>query len=144
MAREFKRRDRVAEELKRELGILILMEVKDPRVHLASITDVEVSTDLKYAKVHVSTFDVNAPDEKGQEVVAGLRSASGYLKRELGKRLRMRVMPELTFLEDVTEREAQRMSQVIDDAVDADRRNAELFTDGTDTAEDDSRDNGSV
>lgn len=124
MAREFKRRDRVAEELKREIGALITTQVKDPRVHLAAITDVEVSPDLKYAKVYVSTFDVTAPAEKGQEVVAGLRAARGYLKRELGKSLRMRVMPELTFLEDTTEREAHRMSQVIDEAVAADRRHA--------------------
>ncbi|MDA3919931.1 MAG: 30S ribosome-binding factor RbfA [Salinisphaera sp.] len=122
MGREFKRRDRVAEELKRELGILITTHVKDPRVHLAAITGVEVSTDLKYAKVHVGTFDVTAGVEKPGEVIAGLTAARGYLKRELGRRLRLRVMPELTFLEDPTEREAQRMSQLIDDAVDADRR----------------------
>lgn len=124
MAREFTRRDRVAEELKREIGSLITTQVKDPRVQLAAITDVEVSPDIKYAKVYVSTFDVTAPQAKGQEVVEGLRAARGYLKRELGKRLRMRSMPELTFLEDHTEREAHRMSKVIDEAVEADRRNA--------------------
>lgn len=135
MAREFKRRDRVAEELKRELGTLITTQVKDPRVQLAAITDVEVSSDFKYAKVHVSAFDVTAPVERGQEVVEGLRAARGYLKRELGKRLRMRSMPELTFLEDKTEREAHRMSQVIDDAVAADRRH-------TTSTDDSSNDDG--
>lgn len=132
MAREFNRRDRVAEELKRELGSLITTQVKDPRVELASITDVEVSPDLKYAKVYVSTFDVTAADSKGQEVVAGLATARGFLKRELGKRLRMRVMPELTFVEDTTEREAYRLEQVIDEAVEADRRHASP-TDDTST-----------
>lgn len=124
MAREFNRRDRVAEELKRELGSLITTQVKDPRVELASITDVEVSPDLKYAKVYVSTFDVTAADSRGQEIVAGLAAARGFLKRELGKRLRMRVMPELTFVEDTTEREAHRLEQVIDEAVEADRQHA--------------------
>lgn len=124
MAREFNRRDRVAEELKRELGSLIATQVKDPRVELAAITDVDVSSDLKYAKVYVSTFDVTAADGRGQEVVAGLKAARGFVKRELGKRLHMRVMPELTFIEDTTEREAHRLGQVIDEAVETDRRHA--------------------
>lgn len=124
MAREFKRRDRVAQELKRELGSLITTQVKDPRVQLAAITDVEVSSDFKYAKVHVGTFDLTAGPEHPAEVLAGLNAARGYLKRELGKRLRMRVMPQLTFLDDPTEREAQRMSRLIDDAVEDDRQHA--------------------
>jgi len=121
MPREFSRRHRVAEELKRELGVLITTEVKDPRVRLVAITDVEVSTDLKYAKVYVGSFDVTAEKEKSAEVIEGLRAARGFLKRALGKRLRLRVMPELRFIEDATEREAQRMSGIIDSAVAEDR-----------------------
>lgn len=117
MPREFARKHRVAEELKRELGVLITTQVKDPRVRLAAITDVDVSPDLKHAKVYVGTFDVNADAEQPGQVVAGLQAARGYLKRELGKRLRLRVMPDLRFYEDATEREAQRLTQIIDEAV---------------------------
>lgn len=121
MPREFSRRHRVAEELKRELGILITTEVKDPRVRLVAITDVEVTTDLKYAKIYVGSFDVTAEKEKSGEVLEGLRAASGFLKRALGKRMRLRIMPELRFIEDATEREAHRMSGIIDSAVAEDR-----------------------
>lgn len=133
MPREFSRRHRVAEELKRELGVLITTEVKDPRVRLVAITDVEVTSDLKYAKVYVGSFDVTAETEKSPEVIEGLRAASGFLKRALGKRLRLRVMPELRFIEDKTEREAQRMSGLIDSAVAEDRlHSADADNDGND------------
>jgi ribosome-binding factor A len=122
MPREFARRERVSEELKRELGILITTQVKDPRVKLASITEVDVSPDLKHAKVYVGAFDPAAPAQPADTVLAGLRAARGFLKRELGKRLRLRIMPELHFIEDVTEREAQRLEQLIDDAVAEDAR----------------------
>lgn len=122
MPREFSRRDRVAEELKRELGILIATQVKDPRVTLVAITDIAISPDLKHAKVYVGSFDVTAERDDGADAaLAGLRAARGYLKRELGKRLRLRVMPELRFIADHTEREAQRLDGIIDRAVAEDR-----------------------
>lgn len=122
MPREFARRDRVAEELKRELSVLITTQLKDPRVTLAAITDVELSSDLKHAKVYVSTFDVTAPAERVDEVLAGLNAARGFLKRELGKRLRLRSLPDLRFIDDPTEREAQRLRGLIDEAVAEDER----------------------
>jgi ribosome-binding factor A len=125
VAREFSRKHRVAEELKRELGILITTEVKDPRVRLVAITDVEVSQDLKYAKVYAGTFDVTAPAEDSSKALEGLNAARGFLKRAIGKRLRLRVMPELRFIEDTTERDAQRMSGLIDSAVAEDQRHGD-------------------
>lgn len=125
MAREFTRRERVGEELKRELGSLIATQVKDPRVSLVAITDVDVSPDLKHAKVYVGTFDVTAAVEKPAEALEGLRAASGFLKKQLGKRLRLRVMPELRFIEDATEREAQRLDRIISGAVEQDRADAD-------------------
>ena len=122
MPREFARRDRVAEELKRELGDLITTQVKDPRVRLVAVTEVKMSPDLKHAKVYIGTFDVTASQERPEEVLEGLRAARGFLKREIGKRLRLRVIPDLVFVEDATEREAQRMDQLIGSAVAEDRR----------------------
>lgn len=90
------RMGRINEEIQKVLSELI-RTVKDPRVHgLISITHVDTTSDLKYAKVYVSVLDKT--DNK--EVLQGLKSASGYLRRELGHALSLRATPELTFLAD--------------------------------------------
>ena len=87
---------RINEEIQRELASLI-RTVKDPRVHgLVSITAVETTPDLRFSKVYVSVLDRS--DVK--EVVKGLKSAAGYLRRELGSALKLRYTPELQFVED--------------------------------------------
>ena len=87
---------RINEEIQRELAAL-LRTVKDPRVHgLVSITHVVTTPDLRYAKVYVSLLDRG--DSK--EVIRGLKSAGGYLRRELGRALSLRYTPELLFQED--------------------------------------------
>lgn len=87
---------RINEEIQRELSSLI-RTVKDPRVHgLVSITAVDTTPDLRYAKIFVSVLDKS--DVK--EVVKGLRSAGGYLRRELGRALQLRYTPELLFERD--------------------------------------------
>ena len=87
---------RINEEIQRELSALI-RTVKDPRVHgLVSITSVDTTSDLRYSKIYVSVLDKS--DVK--EVVKGLKSAGGYLRRELGAVLKLRYTPELQFVED--------------------------------------------
>ncbi|WP_297198296.1 30S ribosome-binding factor RbfA [uncultured Flavonifractor sp.] len=87
---------RINEEIQREMSALI-RTVKDPRVHgLVSITSVDTTSDLRYSKVYVSVLDKS--DVK--EVVKGLKSAGGYLRRELGAALKLRYTPELQFVED--------------------------------------------
>jgi len=87
---------RINDEIRRELSDLI-RAVKDPRVHgLISITRVDTTADLKYAKVYVSVLDKQDADQ----VVKGLKSAAGYLRRELGHALSLRATPELTFVRD--------------------------------------------
>ena len=87
---------RINEEIQRELSAL-LRTVKDPRVHgLVSITAVETTSDLRYAKIFVSVLDKS----DGKEVLKGLKSASGYLRRELGQALQLRYTPELQFVQD--------------------------------------------
>lgn len=87
---------RINEEIQRELSGLI-RTVKDPRVHgLVSITAVDTTTDLRYAKVYVSVLDKSDVNE----VVKGLKSAGGYLRRELGAALSLRYTPELVFERD--------------------------------------------
>ena len=90
------RMGRINEEVQRELAVLI-PTVKDPRVTgMISVTAVEVTQDLKYAKVYISVLD---KDDSGQ-VLKGLKSAAGYLRRELGRSLNLRSTPELTFFRD--------------------------------------------
>ena len=87
---------RINEEIQRELSALI-RTVKDPRVQgLVSITAVDTTSDLRYSKIYVSVLDKS--DVK--EVVKGLKSAGGYLRRELGRALQLRYTPELQFVED--------------------------------------------
>ena len=88
--------NRINEDIQRELANL-LRTVKDPRVQgLISITRVDTTTDLRYCRVYVSALDQS--DIK--EVVKGLKSAAGYLRRELGRALTLRYTPELQFVED--------------------------------------------
>ena len=89
---------RVNEEIQRELSSLI-RTVKDPRVAdagMVSVTAVEATPDLKYAKIYVSALN---KDRSGQ-LLKGLKSAAGYLRRELGQRLNLRATPELSFVRD--------------------------------------------
>ena len=90
------RMGRINEEIQRELAALI-PTVKDPRVTgMISVTAVEASPDLKQAKVYISLL--NKGDS--EQVLKGLKSAAGYLRRELGQALRLRYTPELSFVRD--------------------------------------------
>ena len=88
---------RINEEIQLELSDL-LRELKDPRVHktMLSITRVETTPDLRYAKIYVSLLD----KEYTKETLAGLKSSAGYLRRELGRSLQLRYTPELQWQPD--------------------------------------------
>lgn len=90
------RRDRINDEVKKELSV-ILREVKDPRLSNAfiSVTAVDVTGDLKFAKAY---YSVMQGDKK--EVAAGLKSSAGFIRREIARRLNLRMTPEFTFIED--------------------------------------------
>ena len=108
--------NRINEDIQRELASLI-RTVKDPRVHgLVSITAVDTTSDLRYAKVYVSVLDHS--DVK--EVVKGLKSAAGYLRRELGRVLTLRYTPELQFIEDDSIERGVRMVSMIDRVLEED------------------------
>jgi ribosome-binding factor A len=98
----FKRADRVAGLVQEELSRLLLREIKDPRLHQVTITAVRVSADLRHARVLFTGFGHPGGVE---EILAGLRSAAGFLRGQLGRTLRLRYAPELTFeVDDSTER----------------------------------------
>ncbi|BCJ85307.1 30S ribosome-binding factor RbfA [Effusibacillus dendaii] len=85
---------RVAEQLKKEISEIIRQEVKDPRVGFVTVTDVEVSGDLQIAKVFVSVL--GNQDQK-DETLKALRKASGFIRNEVGQRIRLRLTPEISF-----------------------------------------------
>lgn len=92
--RSYKRQDQLSEVITRELSDLFRSRMKDPRVGFASITAVDVSADLRYAKVYVSVF--GTPQEQ-HETMNGLHHATGFLRHELAQRLTIRHVPELSF-----------------------------------------------
>ncbi len=92
-----RRQDRVAALIQRELSEIIQRSVKDPRVTFCTVTQAEVSADLKYVDVKVSVIGDDVQKEK---TLAGLKSATGFLRREIGKRLTLRYSPELRFAID--------------------------------------------
>jgi ribosome-binding factor A len=124
MAKEFGRPQRVAQELQKEIAIIIQREIKDPRLGLmVTVSGVEVSRDLAYAKVFVTFLN----DDDADSVKAGvkaLQDASGYIRMLLGKAMRLRIVPELTFFYDNSLVEGMRMSNLVTNVVknDAQRR----------------------
>ena len=122
MPKEFSRGQRISEQIRRELADLIRLEVKDPRVGFITLTDVELSADYAHAKVFFTSM--TGRDDL-DEILVGLRRASGFLRRELGRRVRIHTTPQLHFVYDQSVEEGARLSKLIDDTVAADRRHAQ-------------------
>ncbi len=112
--KSFSRKDRVAEQIRREVAELIRTEVKDPRIGMVSITDVEVTADYSHAKVFFSTL---AGSEHVPAVLTGLQKASGFLRRELGKRISIHMTPQLHFVFDQSLERGADLSKLIQEAV---------------------------
>jgi ribosome-binding factor A len=105
-----RRTRQVGELLKEELTDIIRREVKDPRIGFMSLTDVEVSPDIRSARVFVSVLGT---DEERAATLAALRSASGFIRHHLKPRLRMRQIPELDFRDDRSMEHAAEISRAI-------------------------------
>ncbi len=107
------RTQRVAENIKEELGWMVERgEIKDPRIGFVTFTDAEVSKDLRHAKIFFSTLG-NAKERAG--VADGLNSARGYIRTELGRRLRMKYVPEIEFVFDTSVEAGARISKLLHD-----------------------------
>ena len=118
---------RINEEVMRELSNIIRGEIKDPRINpMTSVVAVEVAPDLKTAKAYISVLG----DEQSQkDTLAGLKSAEGYIRRQLAHNLNMRNTPEITFVLDQSIEYGVTMSKKIDDVT------KDLDTDGEEDAE---------
>ena len=122
MAKEFSRSSRVSEQIHRELSELIRLELKDPRLsskmRLVTLTRVEVTPDYAHAKVFYTSL---AGEEHRQEIDRGLKHSAGFLRRELGRRIRIHHIPELHFVFDASVERGTRLSSLIDAAVKSDQ-----------------------
>ncbi|MEZ7766070.1 30S ribosome-binding factor RbfA [Haemophilus parahaemolyticus] len=116
MSREFKRSDRVAQELKKEVAVILQREVKDPRIGMVTVSDVEVSRDLAYAKIFV-TFLFDNDQEAINQGMKGLEKASPYIRSLVGKSMRLRIVPELRFIYDESLVEGMRMSNLVSNVI---------------------------
>jgi ribosome-binding factor A len=116
MPREFTRAERVSDAIQQELAVLIRENVRDPRVGMVSVTEVEVSRDLAYAKAHVSFVGDRSQDEI-DEGLAALNGASGYLRKLLAGSIKLRITPKINFFSDESGRRGQYLSQLIDLAI---------------------------
>lgn len=105
--------DRVSEDIKREI-IVVIRELKDPRVmdKMLTVVRVEVSSDASYAKVYISAMEGL---DVAKEGVKGLKSATGYIRREVGKRLHLRKTPELSFVADDSIEHGMHIVKIMDD-----------------------------
>lgn len=114
------RHERLEQDVKIALSDIIMNEVKEPSVTgLISVTDVKITPDQKYAKVYVSIFE----KQNKNKVVDALKKATGFIKKELGKRVRMRNMPDITFELDNSMEYGEHMDRVIKEVMEKDNMN---------------------
>ena len=114
MPRDYPRSRRIAEQVQRELSDIVRLELKDPRVGMITITDVEVTDDQSHARVF---FTVLGDEARVAGAAEGLKHAAGFLRSELARRMKLRAVPQLQFKHDESVERGMRLSQLIDDAV---------------------------
>ncbi len=107
---DYSRSDRVADLLLELISELLSKEIRDPRIGSVTLTSAEVTKDLRQARIYFTRL--TGPEDKG-EVLAGLRSASGFIRAKVGKELRLRFVPTLEFIYDETEDQARRIDELL-------------------------------
>lgn len=123
---------RLADQIQRDLSALIRTEMKDPRLGMITVSGVRVSPDLGYADVYVTVLG-RTLDESPEESLKALNGAAGFLRTELGRGLKVRVIPRLRFHYDDTTVRGNRMSELITIAVAEDRARADARGDTPDS-----------
>ncbi|ACV63929.1 ribosome-binding factor A [Desulfofarcimen acetoxidans DSM 771] len=106
------RPERLAESIKKEVSDMIINELKDPRIGFTSITSVEVSRDLSFAKIFVSVLGT---EEEQKATVEALSRANGFIRAEIGRRIRLRHVPELAFISDQSIAHGTKIMKLLQD-----------------------------
>lgn len=121
------RPEKLAEAVKKEVSDMFRHDLRDPRIGFATITFVEVSGDLRYAKIYVSVL---GKEEEQQQTMQALEKAKGFIRSELGQRIRLRYTPELTFKMDHSIQSGTRiirlLEEVTKETADGDRKEKDL------------------
>ena len=108
-----RRTSRLNEEIRKIISTIIQNELKDPRIPMiTSITHVDVTKDLKYAKVYVSVY---GDDEQKSKCIEGLKSAAGFIRKEIGSKIKIRYVPELVFEIDNSIEHGLHISQILEE-----------------------------
>lgn len=105
------RATRVADQIRMEVAEILSQKIKDPRVKFVTVTDVKMTADLKIARIYVTALD---QDHYEQQTAPGLKSAVGFIRKEVGRRLNLRYTPEIVFYRDTSAEYAHRMEKVFD------------------------------
>jgi len=113
----YKRAERLGDQIRSEVSDILLRKIKDPRIGFVTVTTVEVSDDLRCARVFVSTLD-NASQQN--RTIQGLFKASGFIRSELGKRLRLKFLPQVSFHLDQSAEKASHIFQLLEEIKKAD------------------------
>jgi len=122
----YSRAERVADQIRMEVADILMRKIKDPRVRSVTVTDVELTNDLRIARVFVTAL---GDDAETKEVFAGLSKASGFVRSELGRRLALRYLPEVVFVKDVSGPRGDRVLQLLEelhDKTDADSQDSDV------------------
>ena len=107
----YKRTDRVGDQIRLEVADILTRRMKDPRVGFITITSVDLSADLRQAWIYVTVLQEG---EQGNEAMATLARATGFIRGELGRRLKLRYVPELTFMRDSSVDQVRHVMSLID------------------------------
>jgi ribosome-binding factor A len=108
----YKRTERVGDQIRLEIAEILSRRMRDPRVGFVTVTSVDVTADLRQAWVYVTVLQEG---EQGNEALATLARATGFIRRELGRRLRLRYVPELTFVRDPSVDQVRRVMSLLDE-----------------------------
>jgi ribosome-binding factor A len=107
-----RRTQRLALQIQQEIGMMLYRGVKDPRIGMVTITGVDLSPDLHHARVYFSTL---GNEKRKQESMEALNHAAGWIRRELGQRIRMKYSPELVFRIDSSQEYGEHIDQLLDE-----------------------------
>jgi ribosome-binding factor A len=108
------RRTRIAEQIHQELAQLIAREVKDPRIGMVTLTSVEITADYAYATIHFTVMP--SDDETIERTLEGLRRSAGFMRSQMGRRVRIHTNPQLRFVHDRSVEHGVGMSRLLDEA----------------------------
>ena len=125
MPREFLRSDRMAEQLRRELADIVRDEIKDPRLGFMSFTEVRMSRDLSHAVIYCSVLNAEQQDES----IEILNRAAGFVRKEIARRIRARIVPTLKFMVDDSVTRGIAMDELISEALKSDNKSDNDETD---------------